>query len=117
MAVVLDNKYYFGDERFGCFYCGETLESTGVYWMGSGENPSINLHPTCAVVLANHLISDVARLPGGVSRCLGGQGLRSTLAAVNHLRDLPKRRAAQIAAREAQRRANEEFFREVEGEN
>lgn len=99
MAVVKGNRYYYGNDEVGCFYCGEPLEPTGVTWMGSGENPSINFHPTCAVVLANHLINDVAQLPGGVSRCLGGQGLRSTLEAVSHLRDLSRLRAAQNAAR------------------
>ncbi|MDO8671653.1 MAG: hypothetical protein Q7O66_09515 [Dehalococcoidia bacterium] len=50
-----------GRERL-CFYCGEELGDTGVYWSSNNRQAIVVfLHPACAQVLGTHLIKDAAR--------------------------------------------------------
>lgn len=54
------NTEVFHSPTDKCFYCGEPLMgSVWIYWQGASEKEQqIWMHPACARVLGDHLLSD-----------------------------------------------------------
>lgn len=55
-----------------CYYCGGQTEFPVVEWHGYGED--VWLHPSCAVIFANHLIKDAVLGDSLIiTKSMGGQ--------------------------------------------